>query len=253
MPALARWGVWDTSRVSPSGEWQHNPTQHYWSTRTGGQPLGDCSAAEAVPQHPNSAYRSITAVSWASLLHQGSMLSDELVFSELSVILVIFFCSFVFLLEERLKERELYLIPFELSWWSLTLFFYVLLSSYRCFFIWTYRAKAICSVPPFKVSAKPPGMDLDHVFVCDVTVGCSGNDYSVSQRKHFVFIHWADSRNILVLQNKTQRFCFVQMFSIITTNQGKKKIEKIAGKHYMSFLSMQVLKYMMHIVYLSPW
>lgn len=61
-----------------------------------GSVLGDCSAAEAVPQHPNSAYRSITAVSWASLLHQGSMLLDELVFSELSVILVIFFCSFCF-------------------------------------------------------------------------------------------------------------------------------------------------------------
>lgn len=37
-------------------------------------------------------------------------------------------------------------------------------------------------------SEKPPGMDLDHVFVCNVTVGCSGNDYNVSQRKHFVFM-----------------------------------------------------------------
>lgn len=123
-------------------------------------------------------------------------------------------------------------------------FFYGLLSSYRSFFIWTYRAKAICSVTPFKVSAKPPGTDLDHVFVCDVTVGCSGNDYNVSQRKHLVFMRWADSRNILVLQNKTQRFFFVQMFSIITTNQGKEKMKKMAFKLYFCFLSMQVLNYM---------
>lgn len=106
-------------------------------------------------------------------------------------------------------------------------------------------------MPPFKVSAKPPGMDLDHVFVCDVTVGCSGNDFNVSQRKHFVLMCRADSRNILVLQNKTQRFCFVQMFSIIKTDQGKGKIKKIACKHYFSFWSTQVLNCIMNIVYLN--
>lgn len=40
MPALAWWGVWDASRVSPSGEWQNIPTQHYRSTHTGGQCAG---------------------------------------------------------------------------------------------------------------------------------------------------------------------------------------------------------------------
>lgn len=32
-----------------------------------------------------------------------------------------------------------------------------LLPSYHCFFIWTYRAKAICSMTPFKVSENHPG------------------------------------------------------------------------------------------------
>lgn len=158
---------------------------------------------------------------------------------------VIYFCLFFFLKRDFERGSCISAI-FELSRWSLTLFFLFfneLLSSYHCFFIWTYRTKAICSVTPFKVSAKPLGMDLDHVFVCDVTVGCSGNDYNMSQRKHFVFMHWADSRNILVLQNKTQRFFFVQMFSIIITNQGKGKIKKIAFKLYFHFLSMQILNY----------
>ena len=54
--------------------------------------MGNCTAAEAVLGHPNAAYRTIITPSWASLLHQESMVLDELVFSELSVILLYFFC-----------------------------------------------------------------------------------------------------------------------------------------------------------------
>jgi len=69
-------------------------------------------------------------------------------------------------------------------------------------------------------------MGLDHVFVCDVTVGCSGNDYNVSQRKHFVFMHRADSRNILVLQNKTQRFFFCANVFYYNNKSGKGEDEE---------------------------
>lgn len=127
----------------------------------------------------------------ASMLCQERMVLDELMFSELSVTLLYFSAHLFFFLKRDFKRGSCIAAIFELSWWSLTLFFfffYELLSSYCCFFIWTYKAEAICSVTPFKVSAKSSGMGLDHVFVCDVTVGCSGNDYNVSQRKHFVFI-----------------------------------------------------------------
>lgn len=173
------------------------------------------------------------------------MVLDELVFSEPSVILLYFsVCVFSILKRDFKRQSCISAIFWVITMIFDSIFFYGLLSSYCCFFIWTYRAEAICSVTPFKVSAKLPGMDLDHVFVCDVTVGCSGNDYNVSQRKHFVFMCWADSRNILVLQNKTQRFFFVQIFSIIATNQGKGKVKKIAFKLSLCFLSMQVLNYM---------
>lgn len=230
----------------PSGNGSMSPHSGIWASTQEGSIGGQCLAAEAASGHTNTAYGSIITPSWASLLHQESMGLDELMFSELSVVLLHFSVHLFFFLKRDFKRGSCISAIFELSWWSLTLFFffYGLLSSYRSFFIWTYRAKAICSVTPFKVSAKPPGMDLDHVFVCDVTVGCSGNDYNVSQRKHLVFMRWADSRNILVLQNKTQRFFFVQMFSIITTNQGKEKMKKMAFKLYFCFLSMQVLNYM---------
>lgn len=254
MPALARWGVWDASRVSPSREWQHIPTQHYQSTRTGGQCAGRllCSWGCATTPQLCLQIHHCRLLGFSAAPREYAFGWTCVFWAECHFGYIFLFVLFSFL------KRDLKRAVSQPFWVIMIIFdsiFYVLLSSYRCFFIWTYRAKAICSVPPFKVSAKPPEMDLDHVFVCDVTVGCSGNDYSVSQRKHFVFIHWADSRNILVLQNKTQRFCFVQMFSIITTNQGKKKMEKIACKHYMSFLSMKVLKYTcrMHIVYLNPW
>ncbi|XP_010014448.1 PREDICTED: otogelin-like protein [Nestor notabilis] len=56
---------------------------------------GNSTAAETASEHPNVAYGSVTSPSWASLLHQECMVLDELVFSELSVVLLYFFCPLV--------------------------------------------------------------------------------------------------------------------------------------------------------------
>lgn len=92
------------------------------------------------------------------LLHHHSMVVDELVYSKLSVPFLYFSVLFFFSFWRDPRSDVVVSHPFfELSWWSLTLYFNELFPSYHCFFIWTYRAKAICSMTPFKVSENHPG------------------------------------------------------------------------------------------------
>lgn len=108
----------------PPGNGSMSPHSGIWASTQEGSIGGQCLAAEAASGHTNTAYGSIITPSWASLLHQESMGLDELMFSELSVVLLHFSVHLFFFLKRDFKRGSCISAIFELSWWSLTLFFF---------------------------------------------------------------------------------------------------------------------------------